>query len=88
MLNKQEKRNLIKSVNTNDLRAELEDRGYSTAVLWHTDDIPQELNLSHREGIELLNKALTSASTFDGIWFSIDFEVRELDRQTEYNQSL
>lgn len=80
--------NSLNHIDTNDLRLELERRGYYTRNLWTTYDVtehPECLNdneeviktFSHDECIEILHKALTNEWVVDQINYAINQQISE-----------
>ncbi len=77
-----EKRKLITQVNSDDLRAELQDRGYFTANLWHTDDV--DPYMPHEEAMGILEGALTNGPIESQVRHSISSLINSrLSNQAE-----
>ena len=68
----------LENLSVEELKKELEHRGYFTEALWSIDDVRTKFNISDNEGLEILEKALTNEATVEQIWFAIEFEGQEL----------
>jgi muramoyltetrapeptide carboxypeptidase LdcA involved in peptidoglycan recycling len=55
----------------------LEEAGYYVNNLWHVNDVHSRFDCSKDEAMNVLEEALTSDSTFDTIWFNIDYFGQE-----------
>ena len=62
----------LKEVSSEDLRQELELRGYYTQNLWHTDDVMQNYDCVSEDAQDLLDKVMTSEWITDQIFTVID----------------
>ncbi len=62
----------LKEVSSEDLRQELELRGYYTQNLWHTDDVMQKYDCVSEDAQDLLDKVMTSEWITDQIFTVID----------------
>ena len=62
----------LKEVSSEDLRQELELRGYYTQNLWHTDDVMQNYDCVSENAQDLLNKVMTSEWITEQIFTLID----------------
>jgi hypothetical protein len=54
-----------------ELRKELEKRGYYTQNLWTIKDVQDKVKCDDNTAQQILDKALTNEATMDQIWFSI-----------------
>ena len=57
----------------------LESKGYFVKNLWCVDDVYSKFECSEEEAHKVLEEALTSDSTFDTIWFNIDYFGNEFN---------
>lgn len=55
----------------------LEEAGYYVNNLWHVKDVQSKFDCSEEEAMDVLEEALTSDSTFNTIWFNIDYFGQE-----------
>ena len=55
----------------------LEEAGYYVNNLWHVNDVHSRFDCSKDEAMNVLEEALTSDSTFEAIWFNIDYLGQE-----------
>ena len=55
----------------------LEEAGYYVNNLWHVKDVQSKFSCSEDEAMDVLENALTSDSTFEAIWFNIDYFGQE-----------
>lgn len=62
----------LKEVSSEDLRQELELRGYYTQNLWHVDDVMQNYDCESEDAQELLNKVMTSEWLTEQTFGTID----------------
>jgi hypothetical protein len=62
----------LKEVSSEDLRQELELRGYYTQNLWHVDDVMQNYDCESEDAQELLDKVMTSEWLIAQIFVTID----------------
>lgn len=67
----------LREASDQDLRAELELRGYYTNNLWHVDDVMQNYKLSFTEAQEVLDKAMTSEWVTSQVFETIDIIIRD-----------
>jgi len=58
----------LREASDQDLRAELELRGYYTNNLWHVDDVMNQMTCSFTEAHEILDKTLTSDWIMEQVW--------------------
>ena len=56
---------------TEELKLELERRGYYTSNLWSVQDIQSLFVCNEDDAQEVLESALTNEATMEQIWFSI-----------------
>lgn len=63
-----EKKTYLWEFTTEDLRAELELRGFYTNNLWHVDDVMNQMTCSFTEAQEVLDKTLTSDWIMGQVW--------------------
>ncbi len=68
----------LKEVSSEDLRQELELRGWYTQNLWHVDDVMQNYDCESEDAQELLDKVMTSEWLTEQTFGSIDEEAREM----------
>ena len=61
-----------KEISSEDLRQELELRGYYTQNLWHVDDVMKNYDCESEDAQELLDKVMTSEWITEQIFIAID----------------
>lgn len=68
---------------TEELKLELERRGYYTQNLWTIEDVQDIFVCTDDEAQEVLNSALNNEATMEQIWFSIKLfgEYKNLTEQ-------
>ena len=66
----------LREATDQDLRAELELRGYYTNNLWQVDDVMQNYGLSFTESQEVLDTAMTSEWVMSQIFDTLDEIIR------------
>lgn len=72
-------RNLfLKEASTQDLRNELELRGYQTNNLWHIEDVTLKYDCESEVAQEVLIKALNNEATIEQVYLAIDIVADEL----------
>ncbi|QDP48521.1 MAG: hypothetical protein Tp158DCM1228761_23 [Prokaryotic dsDNA virus sp.] len=62
----------LKEISSEDLRQELELRGYYTQNLWHTDDVMQNYDCKSEDAQELLDRVMTGEWITEQIFVAID----------------
>lgn len=62
----------LKELTDEQLKDELERRGFFTGNLWSVEDVKSRFLVSDGEAQDVLNKALTNEATMEQIWFAID----------------
>lgn len=62
----------LKEISSEDLRQELELRGYYTQNLWHVDDVMKNYDCESEDAQELLDKVMTSEWITEQIFIAID----------------
>ena len=62
----------LKNISSEDLRNELELRGYYTENLWHVDDVFQKYDCEPEEAQEILNSSLTNEWITEKIFQTIN----------------
>tara|TARA_R110000822_G_scaffold129554_6_gene265745 strand:+ start:855 stop:1100 length:246 start_codon:yes stop_codon:yes gene_type:complete len=67
----------LKKVSSQDLKDELQSRGFFVDNLWTTEDVKSKFNCTEDEAQEVLEQALTNESTMEQIWYAIDFHGEE-----------
>ena len=67
----------LKKVSSQDLKDELQSRGFFVDNLWTTEDVKSKFNCTEDEAQEVLEQALTNESTMEQIWYAIDFHGQE-----------
>ena len=75
----------LKKVSSQDLKDELQSRGFFVDNLWTTEDVKSKFNCTEDEAQEVLEQALTNESTMEQIWYAIDFHGE--DNELSINQS-
>lgn len=75
----------LKKVSSQDLKDELQSRGFFVDNLWTTEDVKSKFNCTEDEAQEVLEQALTNESTMEQIWYAIDFHGEE--NELSINQS-
>jgi predicted molibdopterin-dependent oxidoreductase YjgC len=72
-------RNLfLKEASTQDLRNELELRGYQTNNLWHIEDVTQNYDCESEVAQEVLIKAMNNEATIGQVYLAIDIVADEV----------
>lgn len=62
----------LKEVSTQDLRNELELRGYQTDNLWHVDDVMQNYECETEDAMEVLKDSLNNGWVVEQVFGVID----------------
>jgi len=62
----------LKNISSEDLRNELELRGYYTENLWHVNDVFQKYNCEPEEAQKILNSSLTNEWITEQIFQTIN----------------
>lgn len=62
----------LKKVSTQDLRNELELRGYQTDNLWHVDDVMQNYECETEDAMEVLKDSLNNGWVVEQVFGVID----------------
>lgn len=75
----------LKKVSSQDLKDELQSRGFFVDNLWTTEDVKSMFNCTEDEAQEVLEQALTNESTMEHIWEAIDYHGQE--NELSINQS-
>tara|TARA_R110002153_G_scaffold83687_6_gene210169 strand:+ start:2578 stop:2823 length:246 start_codon:yes stop_codon:yes gene_type:complete len=75
----------LKKVSSQDLKDELQSRGFFVDNLWTTEDVKSKFNCTEDEAQEVLEQALTNESTMEQIWYAIDFHGE--DNELSINES-
>lgn len=75
----------LKEVSTQDLRNELELRGYQTDNLWHVDDVMQNYECTSEDAMDVLKKALQSDGIIEDIWDTIDDVAEQMEHRRTNN---
>ena len=70
----------MKHISTQDLRSELESRGYQTDNLWHISDVTERYDCNRVDAMNILIDSLTNCSIMEGVFLAIDQIAEE-----EYN---
>lgn len=68
----------LKEVSTQDLRNELELRGYQIDNLWHIEDVMQNYDCESEVAQEILIKALNNEATIQQVYLAIDIVAEEV----------
>jgi hypothetical protein len=55
----------------------LEEQGYYTECLWSIYDVQLGYECSDEEALKILDKAISCESTYDQIWFNIEYEAMD-----------
>ena len=71
----------LKEVSSEDLRQELELRGWYTQNLWHVDDVMQNYDCTSEYAMRLLDYALTSESIIEEVYQDIDVLMQQHKRK-------
>jgi len=66
--------NDLKEVETEDLKQELELRGWYTQNLWHVDDVMQNYDCTSEDAMRLLDFVLTSELFTEEVFCEIDYQ--------------
>jgi len=67
----------LKEVSTQDLRNELELRGYQTDNLWHVDDVMQNYECETEDAMEILKDSLNNGWVVEQVFGVIDHYATE-----------
>lgn len=67
----------LKEVSSEDLRQELELRGWYTQNLWHVDDVMQNYDCTSEYAMRLLDFVLTSEHITDEVFRDIDVLIKQ-----------
>jgi hypothetical protein len=78
----------LKDVSTQDLRQELQLRGYQTDNLWQGDDVQGMYDCTEEEAMKVLIKALQNEATMEQIWLSIEYEAEYKGLKNHYTNQL
>ena len=62
----------MKEVSTQDLRNELELRGYQTDNLWHIEDVVQTYDVESEDAMEILKEAMNNEYLVETTFTIID----------------
>lgn len=62
----------LKELTDEQLKDELERRGFFTGNLWSVEDVKSRFLVSDGEAQDVLYKALTNEATMEQIWLAID----------------
>lgn len=75
----------LKKVSSQDLKDELQSRGFFVDNLWMTEDVKSRFNCTESEAQEVLEQALTNEATMEQIWYAIEFHGE--DNELSINES-
>lgn len=67
----------LREASDQDLRAELELRGYYTNNLWHVEDVMQNYKLSFTQSQDVLDAVMTSEWVTSQVFEMIDTVIRD-----------
>lgn len=71
-----------KNMTIEEAKEFLRSQGYFTDNLWKVDDVKSiNPNFDDEDCQEVLNRALTSDSTFETIWFNINYYIQEINKE-------
>lgn len=73
--------NDLKEVSSEDLRQELELRGWHTQNLWHVDDVMQRYECTSQQAMSVLGEVLTSESHIESTFDAIDDQSEYMEYQ-------
>jgi len=62
----------LKEISSEDLRQELQLRGYQTDNLWHTEDVMQNYNCESEVAMEILELAMNNQWVIENIFTIVD----------------
>ena len=79
LIRRLESTNLKKFISIQDLRDELQLRGYFTENLWSVYDVMDKYECERDEALGILDKALTNEVVMEQIWLSIDIFAENKD---------
>ena len=65
----------IKQMDTNDLKDELERRGWFTEIMWHKDDVQMNYNCTQADALGVLERVFKSERVNQIIYDLIDEEA-------------
>lgn len=68
----------LKEVSSEDLRQELELRGYQTDNLWHIDDVMQNYDCESDVAMEVIVKAMNNEATIQQVFLAIDIVAEDV----------
>ena len=71
----------LKDISSEDLRQELQLRGYYTKNLWHVDDVMQFHDCTSEYAMRLLDFVLTSEHITDEVFRDIDALIEQHKRK-------
>lgn len=71
----------LKEVSSEDLRQELELRGWYTQNLWHVDDVMQNYDCTSEDAMSMLDFVLTSESIIEEVYRDIDVLMQQHKRK-------
>lgn len=78
-MKQEESQNLcLKDVSSEDLRQELELRGYYTNNLWHTQDVTNKHNILDEDAMEVLDSVMQSEWLVENIFGLINDKVTDV----------
>jgi hypothetical protein len=62
----------LKEISSEDLRQELQLRGYQTDNLWHTEDVMQNYDCESEVAMEILELAMNNQWVIENIFTTVD----------------
>lgn len=65
----------LKDISSEDLRQELQLRGYYTNNLWHVDDVMQNYNCTSENALEILDDVMQGEYVTSMVFDCIDINV-------------
>jgi hypothetical protein len=74
--------NDLKEVESEDLRQELQLRGYFTDTMWHVEDVMCNYRCTSEQAMTLLEKVLKLNHITEGIYSTIDDEAEYMEYRT------
>jgi hypothetical protein len=75
----------LKEISSEDLRQELELRGWYTQNLWHVDDVMQNYDCTSEDAMSVLEEVLTSESYMEETFNAISDQAEYMEYHKIYD---
>ena len=75
----------LKEISSEDLRQELELRGWYTQNLWHVDDVMQNYDCTSEDAMSVLEEVLTSESYMEETFNAISDQAEHMEYHKIYD---